>query len=95
MLLEWGYDVMLSDLDTVWLTDPMPYLLSHIPEPADIVLATDSPATAAVMASSDPGLLLHPSPHSSVNPAVAYIRCSHGDENSTRLLLHAQRPLLH
>eukprot|EP00879_Flechtneria_rotunda_P013672 GHRR01014282.1.p1 GENE.GHRR01014282.1~~GHRR01014282.1.p1 ORF type:complete len:597 (+),score=263.65 GHRR01014282.1:1631-3421(+) len=74
VLLSWGYDVVLSDLDTVWLTDPVPYLSSHVPEAADLVIATDAPANNSIMASADSGLLLWPYASSPVNPAVAYIK---------------------
>lgn len=74
IILSWGYDVILSDLDTVWLTDPMPYLQAQVPETADLVLATDDPVTNVMMTSSDAGLMTTPDPHSAVNPAVAYLR---------------------
>lgn len=73
-LLSWGYNVILSDLDTVWLTDPMPYFQAHVPDIADLVLATDDPASLSMMASSEPGLMVRPDPHAAVNPAVAYLR---------------------
>jgi hypothetical protein len=76
LLLSWGYDVLLSDLDTVWLADPAPFLARTVPQAADMVLATDRPADAAAMAAADGGLLLHPQPASAVNPAVAYIRAT-------------------
>jgi hypothetical protein len=76
LLLSWGYDVLLSDLDTVWLADPAPFLARSMPQQADLVLATDSPADAAAMAAADGGLLLRPHATSAVNPAVAYIRAT-------------------
>ena len=37
---EMGFDVVLSDVDTVWLQDPLPYLARY-PE-ADILVSSDS-----------------------------------------------------
>lgn len=74
VLLGWEYDVIISHLDTVWLTDPLPYLQAHVPAAADIVLSTEAPASAAVMSSRSAGLMTPPDPQGHVSMGVAYIR---------------------
>jgi hypothetical protein len=73
-LLSWEYDVILSHLDTVWLTDPLPYLQKHVPAAADVVLSSEAPAAAAVMGSRSAELLPYPNPTGPVGTGVTYIR---------------------
>lgn len=42
---EMGFDVVVSDVDTVWLQDPRPFL-AHYPE-ADILVSSDSLVSTA------------------------------------------------
>lgn len=74
VLLGWEYDVILSHLDTVWLTDPLPYLHAHVPAAADVVLSSEAPAAAAVMGSRSADLAPHPDPEGPVGTGVAYVR---------------------
>ena len=74
VLLGWEYDVILSHLDTVWLTDPLPYLQGHVPAAADVVLSSEAPAAAAVMGSRSADLAPHPDPQGPVGTGVAYVR---------------------
>lgn len=73
-LLNWEYDVILSHLDTVWLTDPLPYLQKHVPPAADVVLSSEAPAAAAVMGSRSAELLPHPDPRGPLGTGVTYVR---------------------
>lgn len=72
--MNWEYDVILSHLDTVWLTDPLPYLQKHVPAAADLVLSSEAPAAAAVMGSRSADLLPYPDPRGPVGTGVTYIR---------------------
>jgi hypothetical protein len=40
-VLDAGYDVVISDLDTVWFRDPLAYVEEHVPPGADLVVASD------------------------------------------------------
>ena len=74
VLLGWEYDIILSHLDTVWLTDPLPYLQAHVPAAADVVLSSEAPATAAIMGSRSAGLLVHPEPDGHLSTGVIFVR---------------------
>jgi hypothetical protein len=90
VLLGWEYDVIVSHLDTVWLTDPQPYLAQHVPAAADVVLAVDAPAPAAVLASRSAALLQHPDPRRTpVSTGVAFIRGSRQSHAAVSAWLHA------
>lgn len=74
VLLGWEYDVIVSHLDTVWLTDPQSYLAAYVPAVADVVLSSEGPASAAVMASSVAGLSQHPDPSGPISTGVVFLR---------------------
>jgi hypothetical protein len=74
VLLGWEYDVIVSHLDTVWLTDPLPYLQKHVPAAADVVFSSEAPATAAIMGSRSAELSPYPDVQEAVGTGVTYVR---------------------
>jgi hypothetical protein len=74
VLLGWEYDVIVSHLDTVWLTDPLPYLQKHVPAAADVVFSSEAPATAAILGSRSAELSPYPDVQEAVGTGVTYVR---------------------
>ena len=85
LVLSSGYDILLTDLDTVWFNDPLPYLhQQQLAAVADMVVASKAPATAAQ--TGDLGL--EPSPADvvaagSLSLAVMYARASGGEQGAS------------
>ena len=65
---SWGIDVIISDVDTVWLRDPVPYMEKY-PE-ADILVSSDHLAATT----QDEGLEKYPEAGSAANIGVMMFR---------------------
>lgn len=70
-----GYDVILTDIDTVWFNDPVPYLETHA-DVADVVAASDAVATANE--AGDAGLELQPGLVRELITSVMFVRSTEG-----------------
>eukprot|EP00192_Tetraselmis_astigmatica_P008881 CAMPEP_0117652350 /NCGR_PEP_ID=MMETSP0804-20121206/2579_1 /TAXON_ID=1074897 /ORGANISM="Tetraselmis astigmatica, Strain CCMP880" /LENGTH=607 /DNA_ID=CAMNT_0005458389 /DNA_START=187 /DNA_END=2010 /DNA_ORIENTATION=+ len=83
---NFGLDLMLCDVDVVWIKDPTHYI-SSIPE-ADILTSSDS--LHSTIPTGDRGLELPDAAHSAMNIGLMFFR--HSDR--TRVLIHAWNDML-
>ena len=65
---KWGLDVLISDVDTVWTKDPLPYMAQY-PD-ADILVSSDHLASTT----QDGGLEFYPEAGSSANIGIMLFR---------------------
>lgn len=65
---KWGIDVIISDVDTVWLRNPVPYMAKY-PE-ADILVSSDHLSATT----TDGGLELYPEAGSAANIGIMMFR---------------------
>ncbi|PSC76256.1 glycosyltransferase family 77 isoform A [Micractinium conductrix] len=69
-LIDWGFNLVISDLDVAWFKDPMPLFTQH--PHADLLFSHDG--TSSWNEPGDAGLEAAGSPHSNYNTGVYLIR---------------------
>ncbi|GLC56233.1 hypothetical protein PLESTB_001082500 [Pleodorina starrii] len=69
---DMGVNIVHSDADVVWFSDPLPYFMSLLATPVHMVLATDAVSTHN--GKGDTGLEMSANPHTNINTGVYFLR---------------------
>ena len=75
-IVDWGFNVLHSDVDVVWFRDPLPYFLGPALAAVDVATSTDLITSSNPV--GDEGLELAIFQHCNVNTGVYFVKSSEG-----------------
>lgn len=73
-IVDWGFNVLHSDVDVVWFRDPLPYFLG--PALANVDVATSTDLITSSNPEGDEGLEVAVFQHCNVNTGVYFVKCT-------------------
>ncbi|KAG1654663.1 hypothetical protein FOA52_003820 [Chlamydomonas sp. UWO 241] len=78
-IVDWGFNVLHSDVDAVWFRDPLPYMLGPHLENIDVAVSTDLISTNNP--EGDEGLELGGHKHVNLNTGVYFVKPTPGGKH--------------
>lgn len=75
-IVDWGFNVIMSDVDVVWLRDPLSYVTGPHMSHVDLAVSTDLVSTSNLR--RDEGLEVNVFPNANVNTGVYFVRSTPG-----------------